>query len=542
MDMKALLKEWRVILLILFLAGAVVGLQPNYVQTESGDYTIALSGLEDNKGVDFSGGSKILLTVQSNNTSESLADEIANVLRIRVSEMGLAGSSINTINIDGDNKVRVIVTEQNQSRVRGLISQQGQFEARMPLLVSDERNITIGDEFKFERVNSSLRVGRYTESGLEYFDNNLQEGKRLDIGPTDVIYTNNTAQYAHLDVVVYSGQDVEDVITSESVVRGSPGSYEATFPIVISQESAERMKGVAQNYPPGAQSLTRVDGRQAELSFYVDGGLRTSLSVASSFQTGNPVRQPSINSVGETQSEARQEMRELQAILQSGRLPAPVKVDSISTLTSELGSDFMSASILSIMGSLVAVGFLVYARYRNAKLVLPIVITGASEVLILLGMWFSSVATLSLSAIAGIIAAVGTGVDDQIIITDQHDKKTVKDWTQRMKTAFFVIFTSAASTIGAMTPILSPRFSTILIGAAGIGLIGYNRYSRGNNNHYLAIGTMAIGVAVFASSLNLSSAALSEIHEFASTTIVGIMVGIAVTRPAYAKILENMKD
>jgi preprotein translocase subunit SecD len=201
----------------------------------------------------------------------------------------------------------------------------------------------------------------------------------------------------------------------------------------------------------------------------------------------------------------------------------------------------MQASILSILGSLVAVGFLIYVRYRNPKLVVPIVFTGASEVLILMGLWFSTVATLSLSAVAGIIAAVGTGVDDQIIITDQSDRDTVKGWKQRMKTAFFVIFTSAASTIGAMTPILSPSFSTIMIGAAGVGLIGYNRYTRNSNPHYIAIGAAAIAISVFVSQLSLSAAALSEIHEFASTTIVGIMVGIAVTRPAYAKILEEIE-
>ncbi|MFB6242328.1 MAG: hypothetical protein ABEJ36_06035 [Candidatus Nanosalina sp.] len=540
MDVKSLLKEWRVLVLIVFLAGSVIGLQPAYKQSDSG-YTIELNGLEDNKGVDFSGGSKILLKVQSNNSSKVLADQIANILRVRVKEMGLQGSTINTINIGGEYQIRVIVAAQNQTRIRDLISQQGVFEARMPFLVQGERNFTIGEKYRFKRTGQGVRVGQYTETGLNYFNKTLNEGERLDVGETILIYTNSTPQYAYLDVVVYASQDVQEVLASQSVVRGSRGSYEATFPIIISRESAERMQSAAQNYGTVSGSLARIDGTPAELSFYVDGGLRTSLSVASSFRTGNPVLRPSISTTGETPEAARQEMKKLQAILQSGKLPAPVKIVSISTLTSSLGAQFMTASILSILGALVAVGFLVYARYRNPKLVVPIVFTGASEVFILLGLWFSTVATLSLSAIAGIIAAVGTGVDDQIIITDQSDRETVMDWKQRMKTAFFVIFTSAASTIGAMTPILSPRFSTILIGAAGLGLIGYNRFTSKGSRHYLAIGTAAIGIAVFTSTLNLSAAALSEIHEFASTTIVGIMVGIAITRPAYAKILEQIE-
>ena len=64
-----------------------------------------------------------------------------------------------------------------------------------------------------------------------------------------------------------------------------------------------------------------------------------------------------------------------------------------------------------------------------------------------------------LPAIAGILAAIGTGVDDQIIITDEVLKKGVA--TKRTATAlkfkinnaFFIIFASAATLIAAMLPL-----------------------------------------------------------------------------------------
>ena len=46
-----------------------------------------------------------------------------------------------------------------------------------------------------------------------------------------------------------------------------------------------------------------------------------------------------------------------------------------------------------------------------------------SEVIILLGLASVTGYSLDLAAIAGIIAAVGTGVDDQIVITDEIVKK-----------------------------------------------------------------------------------------------------------------------
>jgi preprotein translocase subunit SecD len=200
----------------------------------------------------------------------------------------------------------------------------------------------------------------------------------------------------------------------------------------------------------------------------------------------------------------------------------------------------MATSVLSIIGSLIAVGFIIFVRYRNPKIALPIVFTGASEIFILFGLWFSSFATVTLSAIAGIIAAVGTGVDDQIIITDESEEETVKDWKQKMKTAFFVIFTSAASTIGAMVPILSPSFSTMIVGAGGIALLAYNYFTDRTKSHYIVIGALGVTVAVIASTFPLSP--LEQIREFATTTIVGILVGIAITRPAFAKILESMEN
>ena len=98
---------------------------------------------------------------------------------------------------------------------------------------------------------------------------------------------------------------------------------------------------------------------------------------------------------------------------------------------------------------------------------------------------------IDLAAIAGIIAAVGTGVNDQIIITDEALKgetRKVFSWKDKIKNAFFIIFGAYITLVVAMFPLLF----------AGAGLL------RG----------------------------------FAITTIIGISVGVFITRPAYANILE----
>ena len=101
---------------------------------------------------------------------------------------------------------------------------------------------------------------------------------------------------------------------------------------------------------------------------------------------------------------------------------------------------------------------------------------------------------LDLAAIAGIIAAVGTGVDDQIVITDEvmYGRKNQEHWLKRMKNAFFIIFAAYFTMLVAMLPLW-----------------------------FLGAGVL---------------------RGFALTTIVGVTIGVFVTRPAYAKMLEVLME
>jgi preprotein translocase subunit SecD len=100
--------------------------------------------------------------------------------------------------------------------------------------------------------------------------------------------------------------------------------------------------------------------------------------------------------------------------------------------------------------------------------------------------------TIDLPTIGGLVAVIGTSVDHQIIIADEtlrgEKERRTYSMKEKIKRAFFIIFGAAATTIAAMLPLMF----------LGVGLV------RG----------------------------------FAITTIVGVLVGILVTRPAYAKIVE----
>ena len=537
MEVKSLLKEWRIWVLVSVLVLSFVSLSPSPVDSDSdGTWdTYEVNGLNGSLGIDFTGGSQLILRVQ-NNDSREMTQKVADTLQSRLNNLGFSGASLSTRNIGGEWRISLTTAETDPGRVEELIAQEGAFEATMPFIFRDSANFTLDETYRFQEGNNSISISSF-ESDAETVS--LDPSNSTELDGAKVTYTGDYNGYSMVEVTVYDNTDIESVDTANSVVRQTgTNSNQAVIPLIVSQESQDRIQQTSNNFQVSAGSLVMSNRENANLTIYIDDEKIREFTVSSDFQRGS-ISQPTINLNGQDAGELRQRMNEVQGLLQSGRLPEPVSVVSTQQISSSIGSQFAAASSLSILGSLIAVGFIIFARYRNPKLVFPIVFTGASEVFILLGLWFTNFATLTLSAVAGIIAAVGTGVDDQIIITDESETESIKGWKDKMKTAFFVIFTSAASTIGAMTPIISPRFSTMMVGAAGLGLLGYSYYSSKAGNHYIAVGTVALIVSALAYTVPLTP--LQQIQEFATTTIVGIMVGIAITRPAFAKILESMQ-
>ena len=85
----------------------------------------------------------------------------------------------------------------------------------------------------------------------------------------------------------------------------------------------------------------------------------------------------------------------------------------------------VSPAVAPTAGFIAVVAIVLFIRYRILKLTLPIVFIGLSEVIITLAL-VSLISKFDLGAVAGLLAVVGTGVDHQIIITDELIQ-TLKD-------------------------------------------------------------------------------------------------------------------
>lgn len=95
----------------------------------------------------------------------------------------------------------------------------------------------------------------------------------------------------------------------------------------------------------------------------------------------------------------------------------------MKSVSPDLGDQFEKGTLIAGLLAIFMVSLVVFLRYRTPILVLPIIFTTLAELILILGTASLIHWNIDLPAIAGILAAIGTGVDDQIIITDEVLKK-----------------------------------------------------------------------------------------------------------------------
>ena len=200
-----------------------------------------------------------------------------------------------------------------------------------------------------------------------------------------------------------------------------------------------------------------------------------------------------ITGSGETQAQAKERLDDIVVILESGSLPIAIESISTETISPYLGDSFLKNSLIIGLFALLTVAIVLFFRYKLFNLILPILVADLSEMILLLGALSLISYRLDLASVAGVLAIIGTAVDHKIIITDEllKGKKEEEDSNEspiaKIKKAFFVIFASAATIMATMLPIV-----------------------------FFSMG-------------------LSKLVGFAITIILGSLIGIFISRPAYAE-------
>ncbi len=397
-------------------------------------------------GLDLQGGARALVSAEEPLTDAQLDDLIA-VSEERFNLYGLTDVQIRKVtDLSGNNFMLIEIAGSSPSDLENLIAQQGKFEAK------------IGNETVF--------VG----------------------GNEDVTYVGRTGQDAGL--------------TECFAVEGGE-ACNFRFVIYLSEDAAKRHAEITKdldiNTTSGGRYLSKT------IDFYLDDQLTDSLNIGVDLK-GKVATQIQISGSGsgtnrqEAIAQAEQDMKQLQTVLITGSLPFKLKLDKIDRISPRLGEEFTRQILFAAVFAFLAVGLIVFIRYRRIKLVFVQLTTLISEILILIGFAALIKWNLDLPSIAGIIASIGTGVDDQLIIMDESNIKG-ESLKERIKKAFFIITTAFATTFVAMVP-LTGALSFMGIGAASAGLL----------------------------------------KGFAVTTLIGISVGVLISRPAFAEIVRQLGE
>jgi preprotein translocase subunit SecD len=388
------------------------------------------------KGLELQGGTRALIQPSEKITEQQFQDLI-DTMANRLDVYGIKQLIIKRASdIEGNKYIIIEIAGATKSEVQELIGKQGKFEAK------------IGDKIVFEGGNKDV---------------------------TFVCRNDGTC----------SG-----IRTCDQVQNGYQCQFE--FQIKLSKEAAQKQadatKTLDVNVSEGGYQYL-----EQPLDLYLDNNLVDSLNIAADLK-GKAAKDIVISGpgVGPTQEEALKDannnMKKLQTILITGALPTSLNIVKMDSISPSLGSTFEKNALTAALLAILAIAVVIFVRYRKLKLSLPIVFISLSEALITLGILTLMKYNLDLAAIAGIIAAVGTGVDDQVVITDEILSKESVNWKERYKKAFFVIMTAYLTAIASMIPLLM----------AGVGLL----------------------------------------KGFAIATIIGVTIGVFVTRPAYANIIK----
>lgn len=301
-------------------------------------------------------------------------------------------------------------------------------------------------------------------------------------GGEDIMYVCRTAQCSGIDPQRGCGR----------AEGGWACSFQ--FAITLSPEAAQRQAALTKVLSVQGAGVNAY--LSEPLVLFLDNQEVDRLSIAADLK-GRAVTDISITGggAGATEAEAVQDalnnMKRLQTILITGSLPVKIDIVKIDTISPVLGTQFLKNAFFTGLIAAIAVSLVLLIVYRKWVLAIPIIGTMLAEIFSILGLAALIGQNIDLAAIAGIIVTVGTGVNDQIVILDEtirKKKEAFMNWKEMFKRAFFIIFSAFATVVVAMIPLLF----------AGAGLL----------------------------------------KGFAITTILGLCVGVFVTRPAYAALIQ----
>ena len=445
-----------------------------------------------NFGLDLVGGTRVLLKPETN-VSDATLQQIIGTLETRINVFGLREAKFQAINdVTGEKYVQIEMAGGSKEEVENLLAKQGKFEGKIPRVIdftNSSGELTLNESHAIKLINDDITVDGEM---LKINDTSKMEG-------IDYQVVNITNSSAALLFTVFTGADIQSVCLQDqqgvcvSRVIQQSGGWEFNFQVFITQAGAEKFAKVTKTMQVITDPTSGNSYLENRIYLYLDNNLITDLSIAGDLK-GQALTSPAINGFKATREEAFEEQLTLKSILQSGALPVSLETIKIDEISPTLGSEFFGEAFIAAIIAGTAVMIVIFVRYRKFKILGQMMIWSIAELIITLGAAAVLKWTIDLASIAGLIAAIGTGTNDQIVMIDEillgGESEESYTISQRVKQSFFIIFSAAGTIIAAMIPLM-----------------------------FIGIGAM---------------------KGFAIITTIGVLIGVFITRPPFATVARKI--
>jgi len=479
-ELLALLTDWRVATLIILVVLSVIAIYPHF--DEEGNFTTNLQ-----YGLDLQQGAWIQLEFQA---------EVVGFTTDRPLEEFITDLSKNL-------NAEVVQVDSNHLEIRKYYSQ----DDLEPVFVAAGGKIT----------SYQPGVSKSTAENVKrILENKINSLGTKDAKVNTLTGMNNVARYVRVEMagidmkqaqeivgkqgkfeirIQTTGNQTEHVLSGETITsvqvpgQEPPGSDKWGVGFTLSESGAAAFRAAAIKF--GATA----DPANHNLIMLLDN--KTVYSAPLSEDLAGKLQSEDIRQLFASTGTGKygsQQATNLEIHLRAGALPVDVTIAGSGGVTAPLGERYKNTALLAGICALIAVGFVIYYRYREPVIVLPMVLINASEIIILLGFIALINFQMDMPTIAGLIAVLGTGIDQLVVITDEilHEGKVPSPnlYLKRLSRALSIIVVAAATVVIAMLPLLLMDLSTL--------------------------------------------------KGFAMITILGVLVGVLVTRPAYGKIIMQI--
>lgn len=159
------------------------------------------------------------------------------------------------------------------------------------------------------------------------------------------------------------------------------------------------------------------------------------------------------------------EAREIASLLRGGGIPYNLEIVGTTNIPAVFGELSLFYSIIGIVLSVLAVGIFASIRYKNLRIAGIMMFISILEIIILLAIVGRF--TLDLAAVVGLIAAAGVSIDAQIIITDFRLRRR-----ENFEYVYKIVRNNVAIAIIVMFPLLLLA-SVEVVGFAIIAILSY---------------------------------------------------------------------